>query len=88
MVCFAFATPAAIVPTPAFDTNFTEILACLFAFFDRKQSGNLRWNKYRGCGGGEIKPTPGVGDGFFLTKHQLYRYGNCPPSPGFAPAPF
>ena len=28
----AFATPAAIVPTPASDTNLTEILAFLLAF--------------------------------------------------------
>ena len=29
---FAFATPAAIVPTPTSETNFTLILAFLFAF--------------------------------------------------------
>ena len=29
----AFATPAATVPTPAYDTNFTDILASLFEFF-------------------------------------------------------
>ena len=29
----AFATPAAIVPTPAFETSLTLILAFLFAFF-------------------------------------------------------
>ena len=29
----ALATPEAIVPTPASDTSFTEILAFLFAFF-------------------------------------------------------
>ena len=30
---FAFATPAAIIPTPASETNFTCIRACLFIFF-------------------------------------------------------
>jgi hypothetical protein len=30
---FAFATPAAIVPTPTSETNFTLILASLLAFF-------------------------------------------------------
>ena len=30
---FALATPAAIVPTPAFDTSFTLIRAALLAFF-------------------------------------------------------
>ena len=30
---FAFATPAATVPTPTSDTSFTEIDACGFAFF-------------------------------------------------------
>ena len=30
---FALVTPAAIVPTPALETNFTLILAARFAFF-------------------------------------------------------
>ena len=33
---FALVTPAAMVPTPALDTNFTLILAALFAFFKSK----------------------------------------------------
>ena len=34
----AFATPAAMVPTPTLDTSFTLILASLFAFFKSKIS--------------------------------------------------
>ena len=35
---FAFVTPAAMVPTPALETNFTLILAARFAFFKSNMS--------------------------------------------------
>src|SRR3954453_10276790 len=37
------------------------------------------------CGGGEIRPTPGVECRVLATHGYTFGPGNCPPSPGFAP---
>src|SRR5262245_66520003 len=37
------------------------------------------------CGGGEIRPTPGVAYRTFAIHGYTFEPGSCPPSPGFAP---
>jgi hypothetical protein len=37
------------------------------------------------CGGGEIRPTPGVELRTFAIHGQTLVPGRCPPSPGLAP---
>ena len=82
----ALATPLAIVPTPASETSFTEILARSFDCF----KSYINWAKssieyISWWGGGEINPTPVV-DPLVLAIHGYTLLpGSCPPSPGFAP---
>ena len=82
----AFATPAAIVPTPALETSFTLISASLFAFFRSKISCERSSIEYISWwGGGEINPTPGVEFRTLAIQSSTLWPGNWPPSPGFAP---
>src|SRR5436190_23130399 len=37
------------------------------------------------CGGGEIRPTPGVAYRTLAIQGYTFEPGSCPPSPGFAP---
>src|SRR3954451_5318070 len=37
------------------------------------------------CGGGEMRPTPGVENRVFAIHGYTFAPGSCPPSPGLAP---
>ena len=82
----AFATPDAMVPTPVFDTNLTAISASLFAFFKswincaKSSIEYISW-----CGGGEMRPIPGVDPLVSAIHGYTLEPGNWPPSPGLAP---
>ena len=83
---FAFATPAATVPTPTSETNFTDILACGFTLFkswincSKSSIEYISW-----CGGGDIKSIPGIAWRTFPIFSFTFLPGSLPPSPGFAP---
>jgi len=66
--------PAAIrVANPRRATSFTVTLQRgVICFGSRSSCARvLRWNRYRGCGGGEIKRHPLVGGGMAQTGNQV-----------------
>ena len=83
---FAFATPAAIVPTPLSATSFTLTAAVGLIFFRSKMSCARSSIEYMSwCGGGEMSVMPGMALRVLAIILFTLNPGSCPPSPGLAP---
>ncbi len=82
----AFATPAAMTPTPADATSFTETSASGLTSFRSKTSWARSSIEYTSwCGGGEISATPGEVPRRRAISSVTLCAGIWPPSPGFEP---
>mmetsp|Transcript_74396 Transcript_74396/g.215042 ORF Transcript_74396/g.215042 Transcript_74396/m.215042 type:complete len:245 (+) Transcript_74396:2543-3277(+) len=79
-------TPEAMTPMPTRATSFTEMRALVFAFFKSMMSCATSSMEYMSwCGGGEMRPTPGVALRVSAIMPMTLWPGSSPPSPGFAP---
>ena len=83
---YALATPAAMVPTPASATNFTDTNAFGFTCFKSKINCAKSSIEYMSwCGGGDISVIPGFAYLNVAISLSTLSPGSWPPSPGFAP---
>ena len=83
---WAFATPAATVPTPTSDTSLTETAASDWSFSNRRSAArDLRSNRCRGAAAAKSAARPAWHTEAAQCSRSTLWPGNCPPSPGLAP---